>query len=297
MKRYIILFVLIALVFTACEDVIPVKFNKENTGLFAVEAKITTQDEPFVFLSRGIPVSEDNPFPGISNALVTITDDAQPANSVTLVEDTARAGYYTVPEGEEYYGVPGRTYTVIIESQGVTLTASDKLSRVEPIDSIQVRPSLRGDKRFLGVFTYGQETPGIGNYYKWDIYVNDTLLNDAQNLAIASDELVDGNYVSSLEIFTDFHDPNKKSERKLKYLDTIYVKQTSISEFAYNFYYQMLNQSSTGFLFSVPPANIKGNFTGSNGKTVLGLFTAHDVSVSNKVIIDDKIESQLDERP
>ena len=297
MKRYIILFVLIALVFAACEDVIPVKLNKENTGLFAVEAKITTQDEPFVFLSRGIPVSEDNPFPGISNALVTITDDAQPANSVTLVEDTARAGYYTVPEGEEYYGVPGRTYTVIIESQGVTLTASDKLSRVEPIDSIQVRPSLRGDKRFLGVFTYGQETPGIGNYYKWDIYVNDTLLNDAQNLAIASDELVDGNYVSSLEIFTDFHDPNKKSERKLKYLDTIYVKQTSISEFAYNFYYQMLNQSSTGFLFSVPPANIKGNFTGSNGKTVLGLFTAHDVSVSNKVIIDDKIESQLDERP
>lgn len=297
MKKYIVLLLLFILVFTSCEDVIPVKMNKEDIGLFAVEAKITTRDEPFVFLSKGIPVSEDNPFPGISNALVTITDDAQAANIVTLVEDTARAGYYIVPKDKMYYGVAGRTYTVTIETQGVTLSATDKLSTVEPIDSIQVRPSLRGDNRFLGVFTYGQETPGVGNYYKWDIYVNDTLLNDAQNLAIASDELVDGNYVNSLEIFTDFHDPNDKSERKLKYMDTVYVKQTSISEFAYNFYYQMLNQSSTGFLFSVPPANIKGNFTGSNGKTVLGLFTAHDVSVSNKVIIDDKIESQLDERP
>ena len=297
MKKYIILLVLFALVFTACEDVIPVKMNKEDFGLFAVEAKITTKNEPFVFLSQGIPVSEDKPFPGISNALITITDDAQPANSVTLAEDTARAGYYTVPEGEEYYGVPGRTYTVIIESQGVTLTASDKLSRVEPIDSIKVWPSLRGDKRFLAVFIYGRETPGIGNYYKWDIYVNDTLLNNAQTLSIASDEFVDGNYVSGLEIFTDFHDPNKRSERKLKYQDTVYVKQTSTSAFAYNFYFQMINQSSTGFLFSVPPANIEGNFTASDGKTVLGLFTAHDLSVSNKVIINDKIESQLDERP
>ena len=58
----------------------------------------------------------------------------------------------------------------------------------------------------------------------------------------------------------------------------------------------MINQASTGFLFSVPPANIDGNFTGSNGKEVLGIFTDHDVSISNKVIIDESIEELLDER-
>ncbi len=48
-----------------------------------------------------------------------------------------------------------------------------------------------------------------------------------------------------------------------------------------------------GSMFSVPPANIKGNFTCSNGKEVLGLFTAHDVSTSNTVNIDDNIEFQM----
>ena len=48
-----------------------------------------------------------------------------------------------------------------------------------------------------------------------------------------------------------------------------------------------------GGLFSVPAANISGNFTSSDGKEVLGLFTAHDVSVSNHVVIDDRIESEI----
>jgi hypothetical protein len=75
--------------------------------------------------------------------------------------------------------------------------------------------------------------------------------------------------------------------------DTVYLKQTSISEYAYNFYFQMINQSSTGSLFSVPTANIKSNFTASDGKPVLGIFSARDVSQSNKVVIDQKLDDLL----
>jgi hypothetical protein len=87
------------------------------------------------------------------------------------------------------------------------------------------------------------------------------------------------------------------SQRKLKFHDTVYVAQNSLSAFAYNYFFQMMNQGAVGFLFSVPPANIESNFTSSDGKVVLGLFTAHDVSLSNKVVIDEAIEEQLDERP
>ena len=55
----------------------------------------------------------------------------------------------------------------------------------------------------------------------------------------------------------------------------------------------MFNQGQTGGFFSVPPANIESNFTSSDGKTVLGLFTANDVSTSNSVIIDQSIEDQI----
>ena len=198
-----------------------------------------------------------------------------------------------MPQDSGYPGIPGREYSLTIQTQGVTLIAKDKLTKVEPVDSIQIFPSTRGDNLFLGIFSYGKEPKGLGNFYKWDVYVNDTLIHEADRIAIASDEFVDGNYISKLEIYTDFHDPDKPEERKLNLNDIVYIKQTSISEFAYSFYFQMINQSSTGSLFSVPAANVKGNFTSSDGKPVLGLFTARDISISNKVVIDQSIEDQL----
>lgn len=295
MYKYII--VIIALfTFASCEDVIEVDVKNQEKDLYIVEAKITTHDEPWVFVSKTLSVTVDEPYLGISNLNVTLSDDAQPANVITLIEDAERKGYYTVPETEDYFGIAGRTYTLtILTPENITLTATETLYEVVPIDSIQVTPSMRGDKLFLGIFTYGNETPGLGDFYKWDIYINDTLLkiNHADYLAFASDELVDGNYISGLEIFTDFHNVKVESERILNLYDTIYVKQTSTTEFAYYYYYQMGNQAAAGSMFSVPPANIPGNFTSSDGTKVVGLFTAHDISISNSVVIDESIEAQL----
>jgi hypothetical protein len=282
-----------SVLFSSCEDVIDVKLSDENLNLIGVEASITTIDEPTVFLYKTLKVDQDVTYPGISEAVVTILDNATPANQIILTEDSSKPGLYLVPKDKDYIGVAGREYTLNIQTQGVTLIAKDRLAKVEPIDSIEVVPSQRGEKRFLGIFTYGKEPKGLGNYYKWDIYINDTLIHDADRLAIASDEFVDGNYISKLEVYTDFHDPNKPEDRKLRLNDKIQVKQTSISEFAYNFYFQMINQSSTGSLFSVPTANITSNFTSSDGKPVLGIFTARDVSASNQVVIDQTIEDQI----
>jgi hypothetical protein len=293
MHKYLFLLTAIGLVFTSCEDVIEVELNEESSDLFAVEAKITTEDQPTVFLSKGLPVTVDEAFKGISNAVVTISDDSQPANEVILTEDPDSAGYYIVPAWIDFQGVAGREYTLTIEVEGVVLSAHEFLTPVEPIDSMIVRPSTFGDDEFLAVSIFSQETPGIGNYYKWDIYINDTLLGDAETMSFASDELVDGNYVDDLEIYIDYYNEQQDIDRKLKYMDTVVVRQNSISEFAYNFYFQMQQQSYGGGLFSVPPANVKSNITSSNGKDVLGMFTAQDVSVSNVVIIDDSIEGKL----
>lgn len=290
---FLISFLLSTVLFTSCEDVIDVKLNEENLNLIGVEASITTMNEPTVFLYKTLHVDQDIEYPGISGAVINITDNASPAKQITLVEDQQKKGLYRVPLNSSYLGVTGREYTLTIETEGNTLSAKDKLSKVEPIDSIQVFPSMRGNKLFLGVFTYGKEPLGIGSYYKWDVYVNDTLQHESDRMAIASDEFVDGNYVSGLEIYTDFYDTKKPEDRKLKLNDTIYVKQTSISKFAYFYYFQMINQGGTGSLFSVPSANIKSNFTSRDGKPVLGLFTAKDVSVSNKVVIDQAMEDQL----
>jgi len=285
------------LLFSSCEDVIDVPVRKGNLNLTCVEAGISTQEEPTVFLYKSLRPDQAEDYPGISGATVIISDDATPSNTVTLEEDVNVKGTYHVPQNVSYLGVAGREYTLTIQTDDETITAKDKLNAVEPIDSIQVVPSLRGDKRFLGIFTYGKEPKGVGDFYKWDIYINDILQAMTENIAFVSVELVNGNYIMKLEIFTDFYEISKPENRMLNLGDTIQVKQTSISEFAYNFYFQMVNQANTGFLFSVPPANIKSNFTSSNNKPVLGLFVARDISASNKVVIDQKIEDQLDIRP
>lgn len=280
--------------FASCEEAIDVEINEQDQDLYAVEARITTIEEPTVFLYKAHSVTIDEDYQGVSNAIVTITDDNQPANEITLVESSSKKGFYEVPANEDYYGETGRTYTLtILTPEEITITATETIFEVVPIDSIQVRPSLRGEERFLGVFTYGDETPGIGDNYKWDVYVNGTLLGDAENIFVASDEYVDGNYVSNLEIFTDYHDTKNEDERKIKYLDTVTVHQSSISNFAYTYYYQMSEQAFAGSMFSVSPANIMSNLTASDGSNVVGLFLASDVSVSNSVIIDQSIEDQL----
>jgi hypothetical protein len=292
-NRIIYILILVGVIFVSCEDVVDVKLSEEDVEFYAVEAKITSESNPFVYLYKTRKVNDDSGFAGISGAEVVVSEKEQPQNAVELVENPENKGWYQVPEGIDFNGEPGKEYQVTINVDGVELTARDLLAPVEPIDSIQVRPSLRGENRFLGIFTYGNEPPGLGNFYKWDIYINDTLLSQSDFLIFASDELVDGNYIYSFEIFTDFHQPSKPEDRRLKLGDTVLVKQTSISAFAYDFYFQLFNQAQTGSLFSVPPANIQGNFTASDGKPVLGLFTAHDVSNSNVVVIDERIESGL----
>jgi hypothetical protein len=293
--KYIFFLAFVLILMNACEDVIDIELSDEDVGLYAVEAKITAEDNPYVFLYKTQPVSSAEPYTGVSGAVVTVSDNSQPPQTIQLAEDPENTGLYIPEEGIIFHGEYNKEYTVSISVGETTLTASDMLAKVEPIDSIQVHSSLRGDHLFLGIFTYGNETPGIGNYYKWDIYINNELLSGSEYLAVVSDEMVDGNYVNGFEIFTDFHDPEEPSERLLNLGDTIQVKQTSISEFAWHFYSQMFEQGQTGGLFSVPPANIKGNFLSDNGRQVLGLFTAHDVSASNVVVIDEAIEEQLKE--
>jgi len=288
-----IISLLISVIFISCEDIVDIKLSDEDIDLYAVEAKITTYNNPYVFLYKSQLVSFDNPYPGISGATVAISDNSKPQKTIYLQESTEIKGFYITKPGYSYHGEPGKEYTLKITVDDVKITATEYLAPVEPIDSIQVKPSIRGDYQFLGILTYGNEPVGIGNYYKWDIYLNNNLLYPSDYLVIASDELVDGNYIEGFEIYTDFHDPKKPEDRKINLGDTIQVKQTSISKFAYNFYFQMLNQGQTGGLFSVPPANIKSNFSSSDGREVLGIFTANDVSSSNVVIVDESIENKL----
>ena len=281
----IILFAIVA--FTSCEDVVDVKLDGEDIDLIAVEAYINTKAENNVYvkLERTLAVNQTTQNPVISNAVVQLSDNAATPNTVTL-EEQGNTGIYLLPAETSYPGVTGRTYTLTITTpDGTVITGEEYLQKIETLDSVKVNLSDRGNYEYLGIYINSQETPGLGNYYKWDIYINGEFLNDGEDLAFASDELVDGNYIYDMLILLDWED--EEEDKILHQGDTIVVEQLSISKAAYEFYWGLDDQAWAGGPFSVPPANVPSNLTSSDGKRILGLFSARDISVGNTVIIDD----------
>lgn len=286
-NKILIILALTTLLLSSCEDVVQVDLDNTDIDLVSVEAYINTKPENniYVKLKRTLPVDESEENPPINNAVVRISDDQDIVNTVIL-EEYVNTGMYILPQNIYYTAQPGRTYYLHITlPDGVEINGSDFLQEVEPLDSVKVNLSARGDYEFLAIFIDAPNYPSDTRYYKWDIFINGNMLYESQNMVIASDELVDGNYIRNFEIFTDY--ALNDDDKILLKGDTVSVEQLSISETAYDFYMGMINQAFTGGPYSVPPANLTGNLTSSDGKKVLGIFSARDVALGNKVAIDD----------
>lgn len=285
----------ISILLISCEDVVQVDIEDTDLDLITVEAYLNTKEHNniFVKVEKSLPVDNAKENPPVNGATVEISDDQTIPNTVFL-EEIGNSGIYLLPQNKSYITQTGRTYSLTITTaEGEVIKGEDYLQKVEQLDTVKVNLSSRGDFEYLAVFVSTQETPGPGHYYKWDVYINHKLLYGSDDLSFANDELVDGNYVYDLEIFTDWYDDeeesddgNQESDKIMLPGDTIQVIQSSISRAVYDFYLGMQNQAFSGSPFSVPPANLSGNLTANDGKKVLGLFSARDISLGNSVIID-----------
>jgi len=281
----LILLILLALV--SCEDVVNVELNDEDIDLIAVEAYLNTKDTDniYVKIERTQAVDETSENPPVSNATVEISDNETTPNTIIL-EEEGSSGIYKLPANAVYEAVPGRTYQLTITtSDGTVITGEEYLQKVEKLDTVKINQSDRGNFEYLGIYINSQETEGEGHYYKWDIYINGELLNDSEDLSFASDELVDGNYIYDLLIAIDWAEDDE--DKFMGIGDTVVVEQLSISKEVYKFYWILTDQAYAGTPFSVPPANLPSNLTSSDGKRVLGIFSARDISVGNTVVINE----------
>src|SRR3989337_3202969 len=98
---------------TSCQKVIDIDIKNAEPE-YVVEAIVTdTAGESKVLLSATKNVSEHNSFPGISGAVVTITDNA---GISTLFTETT-AGKYEAPD---FIGAVGKTYSLKVKIDGET---------------------------------------------------------------------------------------------------------------------------------------------------------------------------------
>jgi hypothetical protein len=259
--------------FMSCEDQIDVKLDEGKT-LLVVDGWITDQPGPqTITLSTTGPYFNNAQTPRVSNALVTIADNE--GHSEVLKEK--EPGKYVT--SSSFMGKVGNTYFLNIRVDGDEYTAETQIRRPAVIDSLsqKFREKTTNWEEGYYVLYNGPEHPGVGDSFRFKLYRNDTLQNKPENLVVAEDKFVDGNYIKEVELHNK---PFRKG-------DHIRVENWSITEDAYRYYVEMRAQINNGGMFASPPANIRTNIVTLNAgkaRKAVGFFGGAAVSTSELTI-------------
>lgn len=248
--------ILAVLTLTSCEKVISVNLNNTDKQ-YVIEGTLNNQaGSAKVLISQTKNFSDNNDFPGISGAQVTITD--QNNNITTLTESTS--GTYT---SASLQGVPGYSYTLKVVISGKTYTSTSVMPQPVPLDSIYItEEALFGDTRKVVNVKY-KDPAGKSNNYRFIQYVNGA---KEKTIFVRNDELSDGRSID-IPLWVRNNDDDK-DKKKIKSGDVVSVEMLCIDDNVYKYWFS-LDQSATGDS-NVTPANPVSNISGG----VLGYFSA-----------------------
>lgn len=230
--------------------------------------RLTTTD---AFSSAGRP-------PTVSSAAVSVTDDR--GQTFPFAYSAPDRGYVAtglVPR------IGGR-YTLSVRFQGERYEATDVLRPVSPIDSLYftfVEKTAVIDPGLRAVIDYA-DPPGKGDYYLWELLVDDSLRlsRDPGNRfrVISEDRFYDGGRVTAYQPFDEeIVEPGQR----------VVMRQVALSEASFRYYAALFEQATGGGSpFSTPPASVRGN--GANlddpKRYPLGFFLAAEVSERRAIV-------------
>jgi hypothetical protein len=267
--RYSIIIIIILLlpncIFTSCDKVIDIDLNDAEKK-YVIEGFITDQaGQCQVTITETKNFDEDNNFPLVSGASVSITDN-NTGIVTTLAEESP--GMY---KHASLAGVNGKTYTLHVRINGDDFTASSTMPQLVNMDTIYTTTeNFFNEEIKLANIEY-DDPAGVRNYYKFVRYRNgiktkQTFIND--------DDLTDGRHTTT-QLFVD---DNETEEDKLENGDTVKIDMLCIDAAVHKYWFS-LEQSATGETQSAAPANPVTNLKGG----ALGYFSAH--TCQSKVMV------------
>ena len=270
--KNILLILIIAIFASSCSEKIDLKLD-ESQKRIVVEGMITTDTMVHkIKLTKSAAYFSNEAPPKLSGAVVTLNDGS---SVYTLTENPASSGIYCTDS--TFAGVVGRTYTLNINFNNETWTATSLLKYLSPIDSVSCKKldSPFGNNNrdtTYEVDLCAQEPATPGDFYMWLVYKNGVLNTDTITKASLTDDVFyNGLYV------TDF--PVQFVKASIG--DTITLEMYSISKEYYEFFNGLIMETMAGGNpFAGPPANVKGNIT--NGG--IGFFQASATSRGTCII-------------
>lgn len=287
---------IIIIPFFACEDVIDVDLEEGNPQLVVdawINNKLETQT---ILLQKTQAFFDASPAPTVTGATVTVTDNE---GNTFAFEDKDNNGSYTwEPENGVPFGKIGNTYTLSVQIDSEEYSATSKMSRVPPIDSITYEEREADLINPEGIYTefFARDPIGRGDTYWIKTFKNGSFLNKPQEINIAYDAAfsagaeVDGLiFIPPIREFTnrvpdDGEGAVDNSDvSPWAFGDSILVELHSITPEAFFFLETSRDQMSLGDagIFAEPLGNIPTNIVteqSNDGEKAIGFFTVSAVS-------------------
>jgi hypothetical protein len=255
----------IALSVISCEDVIEIDLNNVEPRI-VIEGVITDRPASVsVRISRTGDYFNPSVFPGVSGAAVCISDDD--GNTVLLSESAP--GFYGTPD---IRGIQGRTYSLRVEVEGETYTATSTMPEHIYIDNLrcyykdEVKNEAGEKESNYEAACFFTDRMGVDDYCRIVFVRNSDTLSDYH---LYNGKWSDGNRISY--VADGFREG-----------DTVLAGLFSMDEQMFDYFWtlQSVIASDGGGLSGWAPANPNTNL--SNG--ALGYFGAFSVTGSGLII-------------
>lgn len=238
---------------------------------------ITTDNQPYkISVTRTIGFNDSDSDAGISEAEVYVLNRF--SERFDFLESDEKGIYVSDPD--EFLGETGERYTLYVNLKNGSqyVSASEFLQTVPELDTIFFETSFDpllpiSDPNAKIFFTKGRivDTPVVRNYYRWKMYINDTLRNKPEEFVIFNDKFTNGNLFET-----------KVTEILLKSNDSLRLEQWSLSKRAFDYYSLLISQINNDQIGpSTRSTAVRGNMrslTDSEG-LVLGYFGASEIIV------------------
>jgi hypothetical protein len=244
-------------ILSSCEQVIDLDLN-ESAKKYVIEAVITDQPNTArVLITQTKNFDENNDFPGISGATVTISETG---GATTDMIESAPGVYASAA----FTATSGKTYELTVNIAGQSFSALSTMPVKVSFDSLFVTDEfLFTDTRKIANATY-VDPAGRGNNYRFVQYVNG---KKEEQVLVMNDDYTDGRpIISKLFYFSDEDDDSSIINSG----DTLTVDMLCIDAAIYRYWYS-LARSATGSSGQATPSNPVSNIRGD----ALGYFSAH----------------------
>lgn len=259
-KKQILLLSIVIIIIAGCEKVVKIDLNSAKPK-YVIEGSVTNTSDPFtVSITTTKNFDEDNNFPGVANANVTISDNAGNSEQLSMIS----LGVYKT---STMIGVPGRTYYLNVDINGQKFDSFSQMPFQVNIDTVVSYDFTDIGTTIKAINVSYYDPLGQINFYKYNLIVNK---KRAKRINLYDDRASDGNYAFRPLFYFE-------NNERLKSGDSVTVEMLCIDKGVYTYFYsldQTINQSAAA------PANPISNISGG----ALGYFSAHTKEIISLVV-------------